>query len=254
MNAVILAAGRGTRIRSVHGEHPKCLMKMNDSTILEHQIDNLLNGGISKIGIVVGYEKDQTIDHVRNRYRDCPRRFHFIVNPRFAETRNIYSLWLASEWLNGGNDSFVCLNANMVFDVRALLHATRLKTSITMVVDPEWRDEAMKVVTRYGLITRMSKSIPQAEFSGSYIGITVFPDRIRARFLERVDALIQSRQVNDFFTLAVQQFVDEGVTVGCASSANLPWAEIDDPAGLAFAQQNIFPQLAEVSVEAAMAA
>jgi choline kinase len=43
MKAVILAAGRGTRIRSVHGEHPKCLIDVDNGTILDHQL-RVMNG------------------------------------------------------------------------------------------------------------------------------------------------------------------------------------------------------------------
>jgi NDP-sugar pyrophosphorylase family protein len=67
MKAVILAAGQGTRIRAVHGERPKCLIKVDDETILDHQIDGLSKAGIDEIAIVVGYEKQQIIRHVRRR-------------------------------------------------------------------------------------------------------------------------------------------------------------------------------------------
>jgi len=43
---------------------------------------------------------------------------------------------------------------------------------------------------------------------------------------------------------AVQELADEGVQIGFTTTAGLPWAEIDDPFDLTFAQQNIFPQLA----------
>src|SRR5215468_3969020 len=101
MKALILAAGRGTRIRSVHGEHPKCLIRLTgtDSTILDQQICNLFEAGVREIGIVVGYEKEQIIEHVERTYARCLRRFHFIVNPIYAQTNNIYSLWMAREWL-----------------------------------------------------------------------------------------------------------------------------------------------------------
>ncbi len=51
MKALILAAGRGTRIRSVHGERPKCLIRLNDvgDTILDQQIENLFSAGVSNI-------------------------------------------------------------------------------------------------------------------------------------------------------------------------------------------------------------
>src|SRR5690349_4357019 len=101
MKAVILAAGQGTRIRSAHGEHPKCLIAFNDGewTILDQQIHKLFVAGITEIGIVVGYEKYQIMGHVMRKYRGLLHRFKFIENPRYAETNNIYSMWLAREWL-----------------------------------------------------------------------------------------------------------------------------------------------------------
>ena len=44
------------------------------------------------------------------------------------------------------DDSFVCLNADVVFDARVLLAALSSPRPITMIVDPEWRDETMKVI------------------------------------------------------------------------------------------------------------
>ena len=64
MKEVILAAGTGTRIRSVHGEHPKCLIEVDNSTILDHQLNALSMAGIDDVVIVVGYEKEQIIEHV----------------------------------------------------------------------------------------------------------------------------------------------------------------------------------------------
>ena len=140
MKAIILAAGRGTRIQSVHGTHPKCLIRLNKSsrTILDQQIESLFDAGVSQIGIVVGYEMEQIIDHVRNRYAGQLDRFRFIVNGRYAETNNIYSLWLAKDWIDG--ESFVCLNADVAFYSGMLTNAFQSKTPVTMIVDPEWRD------------------------------------------------------------------------------------------------------------------
>src|SRR6266568_9478016 len=103
MKGIILAAGQGTRIRSIHGECPKCLIRFDHTgwTILDQQIEGLFEAGASKIGIVVGYERQQIIRHVTRNYRGSLARFHFIENPAFAETSNIYSLWMACDWLKG---------------------------------------------------------------------------------------------------------------------------------------------------------
>jgi choline kinase len=243
MKALILAAGRGTRIRSIHGKHPKCLIRFNDnkSTILDHQIDNLFSVGVANIGIVVGYEKDQIIRHVIENYRDEQYRFCFIENPAFATTNNIYSFWLAQTWLN--KEPFVCLNADVVFDPRILIPAIESVAPITMIVDPKWRDETMKVIVSGDRVVRMGKRILQSALSGTYIGITSFAAGVQEELFAKIDNLIRTGHYNEFFNVAVQELADEGVRVGFTSTGDLPWAEIDDPGDLAFARTNVFPRL-----------
>ena len=246
MKAVILAAGQGTRIRSVHGEHPKCLIEVDDTTILDHQLEALSKAGINDVAIVVGYEKEQIMRHVMSRNVNGVQRIHFIENPAFAITNNIYSLWLALEWVRG--DRFIVLNADVIFNPDILDLAVRPHAPISMIVDPLWRDETMKVVILDDHVIRMSKNISREEFSGTYIGITVFSKAIQDRFFRKMEDVIARGRVNEFFNVVVQELANEGVPVGYTSTDGLPWAEIDDPVDLTFAQQNVFPQLAPAVV------
>jgi len=246
MKAVILAAGQGTRIRSVHGERPKCLIEVDNTTILDHQLEALSKAGINNVAIVVGYEKEQIINHVRSRKPSSLQRIHFIENPAFAITNNVYSLWLALEWVRG--DSFIVLNADVIFDADVLNIAVQASAPISMIVDPSWRDETMKVIIYGDRIIEMSKQISREHFSGTYIGITIFSKVIQARLFDQMRMLIFSGRVNEFFNVAVQNLVDEGVHVGYTSTDGMAWAEIDDPTDLSFAQQNIFPQLETATV------
>ena len=241
MKALILAAGRGTRIRSVHGERPKCLISFDGEAILDHQINGLLAAGVEEIGIVVGYEAEQIIDHVCTRHRDDFDRFTFLSNPKFETTNNICSVWVARDWLQ--NDAFICLNADVLCDPEILLPAVRPEAPISMIVDPDWRDETMKVVIRDDRVVRMSKKITRDEFSGTYIGITTFSSEIAPLFFASVQNQIDAGRVNEFFNVAVQDLADQGIMVGWTSTAGLPWAEIDDPADLAFAREHVFPKV-----------
>lgn len=245
MKAVVLAAGQGTRIRSVHGEHPKCLIEVDGSTILDHQLEALSMAGINEVAIVVGYEKEQIISYVRTKSL-VNQRIQFIENAAFAITNNIYSLWLALDWLRG--DSFVVLNADVIFDSEILQSALRLYAPISMIVDPLWRDETMKVIIEEDRVTKMSKKISREEFNGTYIGITVFSKSIQNQLFREMRNLISSGRVNEFFNIAVQQLANKGIFVGFSSTEGLAWAEIDDPVDLSFAQRNVFPQLATVRV------
>jgi L-glutamine-phosphate cytidylyltransferase len=246
MKAVILAAGQGTRIRSVLGEHPKCLIEVDNTTILEHQLEALSMAGIDDVAIVVGYEKEQVIEHVNSIKAGVTERVRFFENSAFAITNNIYSLWLALEWLRG--DSFVVLNADVIFDPEILSAAVRASAPILMIVDPLWRDETMKVIIEDDHVIQMSKKISRGAFSGTYIGITIFSEAIQDRFFRTMNELISAGQVNEFFNVAVQELANEGVRVGYTSTDGLAWAEIDDPLDLTFAQQNVFPQLVTATI------
>jgi choline kinase len=250
MKALILAAGRGTRIRSVHGDRPKCLIRCDGAfaTILDYQIESLFDAGVKNIGIVVGYEKEQIVRHIFRRYVNRLEKFHFIENPLFSTTNNIYSFSLAETWLN--RDPFVCLNADVIFDPEILTPALQSCAPVTMIVDPDWRDETMKVIISAGKIVRMSKRIPQSAFSGTYIGITSFGSVAQETLFDKVRRLIRSGHENEFFNVAVQELADEGVPIGFTSTGSLPWAEIDDPGDLAFARQHVFPRLASLPLVA----
>ena len=246
MNAIILAAGQGTRIRSVHGEHPKCLIEVDNTTILDHQLEALSMAGIDDVAIVVGYEKEQIIEHVKSTKPSVTQRIRFFENPAFAITNNIYSLWLALEWVRG--DSFVVLNADVIFDPEILSVAVCPSAPISMIVDPMWRDETMKVIIEDDHVIQMSKKISRGAFSGTYIGITVFSKAIQDRFFRTMNELISAGRVNEFFNVAVQKLANEGIWVGYTSTEALAWAEIDDPLDLTFAQQNVFPQLVTAAI------
>jgi choline kinase len=244
MKGLILAAGRGTRIRSVIGPHPKCLISFDGESIIEHQIEGLMCAGIRDIGVVVGYKRLEVMEHLESRLGNSSVRIRFFENPQFDSTNNVYSLWLAKEWVMG--DACVCLNADVVFHsaiLPPLLHAV---DPITMLVDPDWREETMKVIIRNGRIVRMSKQIERTEFDGTYIGITAFAKSMQVRFFRKVAQLIRCGKVNTFFNSAVQELADEGVRVGYTSTNRLPWAEIDDPGDLAYASEHVFPKLRHV--------
>jgi choline kinase len=198
------------------------------------------------VAIVVGYKKEQIINHVMSRKASHIQRIHFIENPAFAITNNIYSLWLAIEWVRG--DSFIVLNADVIFNPEILDVAVRPHAPISMIVDPLWRDETMKVVILDDHVIRMSKNISREEFSGTYIGITVFATAIQDRLFHKMEDVIAVGRVNEFFNVVVQELANEGVPVGYTSTDGLPWAEIDDPVDLTFAQQKVFPQLATAIV------
>lgn len=250
MRALILAAGQGKRIRSVIDALPNCLITFNntDWTILDQQIGALSRAGITDVGIAVGYGGDQIVRHVTRKYRKSLDRFRFIENCHYAKTDNIYSLWLARDWLR--DRPFVLLNGDLAFDFEILPPALFSPGPITMIVDRAWREQMMKVTIRENRITHMSRQIAHEDFSATHIGITVFTTRIVNRFLQEIDLLVRQGQKNVSFEVGVQQLVAERVRVVCSDTEGRLWAEINDCGDLAFARLYLFPKLFNAIVAA----
>ena len=111
MKGVILVAGEGVRLRPLTNTCPKCLVDFHGKPILEYQLGSLGRAGIDSCVLVVGYLAGQ----IRSRFGD---RFNgislsFMENERYAETNNLYSLWLAREELK---DDILLLEGDLVFE------------------------------------------------------------------------------------------------------------------------------------------
>ena len=70
MQALILAAGTGSRLGKHTKENTKCMLEINGKTLIQHTIEKLSNAGITKLIMVVGYKKDNLIKHLGGRYKN----------------------------------------------------------------------------------------------------------------------------------------------------------------------------------------
>lgn len=97
MQAVILAAGMGRRLKKLTKDNTKCMVKVNGITLIERMLRQIEKKNPSRIVIVVGYEGQKLIDFVNSLGIETP--IVYINNPIYNKTNNIYSLSLASDWL-----------------------------------------------------------------------------------------------------------------------------------------------------------
>ncbi|MDS1002886.1 NTP transferase domain-containing protein [Clostridium sporogenes] len=93
MRAIILAAGKGTRMGKVTNITPKPLVKVDKKPIIERQIECLKEKGINEIIIIIGYLKEKFY-YLKDKYG-----VKFIENDKFNEFNNIYSIYLARKYL-----------------------------------------------------------------------------------------------------------------------------------------------------------
>ena len=97
MQAIILAAGMGKRLKELTRDNTKCMVQVNQETLIRRMLTQLEKRGLSRIVIVVGYKGQALMDYVQSLQLQTP--IVFIDNPVYDRTNNIYSLSLAGEWL-----------------------------------------------------------------------------------------------------------------------------------------------------------
>ena len=99
LKAIILSAGHGRRLLPMTAEIPKCLLDIEGRTVVEWQIDHLLENGINNITVVVGYGACQVESLLERRYG--PGRIHTLYNPFFDVADNLATVWMARTEMSG---------------------------------------------------------------------------------------------------------------------------------------------------------
>lgn len=116
MQAIILAAGMGKRLKELTAANTKCMVKVNGVTLIERMLGQLDELGLARIVIVIGYEGRKLVDFIATLNIATPIRY--IENPVYFRTNNIYSLFLARETLV--EDDTLLLESDLIFDHGAL--------------------------------------------------------------------------------------------------------------------------------------
>lgn len=97
MQAIILAAGMGRRLGELTGENTKCMLEVNGVRLIDRALACLSQFALSRIVLVVGYQAENLKRHVGTEFRGIP--IVYVENPIYDKTNNIYSLYLAKDWL-----------------------------------------------------------------------------------------------------------------------------------------------------------
>ena len=133
MDALILAAGKGTRLGL--DNLPKCLIQFENLTLIEYQINCLSDLGIKNIFVVTGYNSEKIEDKLGHQVM-------YIHNKEFSTTNNIKSILLAKKFLK---DDFVCMYGDLFFHKNILKKCIDSKNKMTLMVESELRDETTRV-------------------------------------------------------------------------------------------------------------
>ena len=158
MKAVILAAGLGSRLRPITNEVPKCMVPVNGIRIIDKQLDNLLSNGVDDIYVVDGYKAEVLSRHLSKDYPQV----HIVPNPRYAETNNMYSLYLTAPFVKG--EEFMLMNADVYYDSSIVKGILQNEGSIIACDCSQYLEESMKITLDGDFINHISKRISEEDY------------------------------------------------------------------------------------------
>lgn len=151
MQAVILAAGMGKRLKELTRDNTKCMVKVNEQTLIERLLSMLDKKGLSRIVIVVGYKGKELIDYINTL--GVSTEVVFIDNPIYNKTNNIYSLSLADNYLM--TEDTLLFESDLIFEEKIIDNLINDKRDNLAVVDKfeSWMDGTCMVLDEQDNIT-----------------------------------------------------------------------------------------------------
>jgi len=235
MQAVILAAGSGSRLTEVSQGLPKCLLPIGGQALIQHQLEALSEAGIGQVLIVVGYKSEE----VRKVVGD---QASYIENVRYDQTNSLYSLSLASEWVKG---PFVLLNCDVLFHPD-ILHRLLSKGGNALAYDSTASagQEQTKVALQEGKVIDLGKDLPAELSRGENLGLIYFDEKGAKALFASVKALVRNGGEKSWVMEAVRSMC-RTIPLRGVNVAGLPWVEIDFPFDLNRAQKEVWPAISK---------
>ncbi|MBR2992381.1 MAG: aminotransferase class I/II-fold pyridoxal phosphate-dependent enzyme [Clostridiales bacterium] len=112
MQAIILAAGMGKRLKELTSNKTKCMVKVNGVSLIDRMLHQIEKYSLNRIVIVVGYEGQHLMDYIGTLGIKTP--IIFVNNPIYDKTNNIYSLALAKDYLK--EDDTLLFESDLIFE------------------------------------------------------------------------------------------------------------------------------------------
>jgi len=232
MQALILAAGMGSRLGKYTKNNTKCMLETNGKRLIDYILECLNDIGITKLIMVVGYKKENLISYLGNSFKNIS--IEYVENNIYNQTNNIYSLYLAREKLI--QDDTLLLESDLIFEKAILEKLINDKRDSLAVVDKYqiWMDgtsvrldEEDNIIGFYGKkdfkfedVKDYYKTVNIYKFSKS------FSKNIYIPFLE---AYMKAMGANEYYETVIKVIASlEGTGLKALKLNGEKWYEIDD--------------------------
>ena len=248
MKIIILAAGIGSRLRSLTNDKPKCIVKLFNETLIERQIKIFHSCNINDITIVTGYGSELI---------DIPD-VNYVKNENYETTNMNESLFCA---LEPSNSPVLVTYSDIVFEQKIIQQMLEITDGIRLAVNLNWKkhyqnrsmhslSEAENVLVENERILQIRKNISkslQNQQIGEFLGIMMLSSDHVKILLERYSYLKKnhigtfhnsSSLSNAYITDMLQEIINCGINVNPVFTEGR-WFEIDTPEDLKNAEKLI---------------
>ena len=234
--AVILAAGMGTRLSDEMAGKPKGFIVFDRYPIIEESVRKLLKEGVEKIWIVTGYQR-HNFENLTEKY---PGNVQTVWNPEFENSGTMYSLYCARDYVKG---SFLLLESDIIYEQKALSELINSPSEECILLSgfTQSGDEVF-VETKDNCLVCMSKDQSQLgdKPSGELVGIVKLSPKLFFCMQQHAKDHFAHSLFYDYETEALVAAGKE-IDIDCLLLEDLVWAEIDDEVHLQRAKDEIYP-------------
>ena len=237
MIGVILAAGMAKRLRPLTDTKPKCLLKVGERTLLERTVCAMQQAGITEFVVVTGYLADQIVDFLGTLNSQLPTlnsqlstlTFHFLHNADYEHNNNIYSLWMAGEYVRG--KEFLLMDSDILCDPAAVARIAHEPGSALALNRHACGEEEIKVIVDAdNHITEISKVCSIEDAIGESVGIEkMTADYSTALYKELDQMILKEGLIDVFYERCFERLIPQGHTFKVVDTTSYFSYELDTP-------------------------
>ena len=237
MQAIIMAAGKGTRLGAFTENTPKCLLRIKGKRLIDINLAVLHRFGIWDITIVTGFQDRKISEAVG----EIPG-IRLVYNPFYEFTNVLGSYYMGMKYLH---DDFLYLHADTICESGIFYDLLRDGGDVVLPVEAgSCDDEAMKVRLDRGKVIEITKQMPPEKALGEFIGIAKIRKNVIETLNNSAEEILRNGNFTSYFEAALQKVIDTGkYDFRIIETSGRFWREIDFPEDYEKAERNISTDL-----------
>ena len=219
IQAIILAAGKGSRFHNLTKTIPKCLLSIGNTTILDRQIDLLIENNIDEIFVVTGHYSDLIQKHLKKK------NVKIIKNEKYNNYDSLYSFWCVKNFIT--ND-FICIYGDLVFDEKLLLEIIKNRNNCLMVDDPIYKFDNHSVEIKNNLIKNINFNYDALKHNGQFIGILKFNKSSLSLLKKSINELEKNENLDGEFIRLIQSLIKNKMIIHAYNVNKKIWINVNN--------------------------